>query len=90
VAARLLHAPPSLAARGFMRRRKKKKKQQGEIRNSFLPSSFLAGGDLQNNQKTQPAVLFSPYPFSDFFFFFRSVNLDLLSSSRLAVPSSCW
>jgi hypothetical protein len=25
-----------------------------------------------------------------FFFFFRSVNLGLLSSSWLAVPSSCW
>jgi hypothetical protein len=69
VAARLLHAPPSLAARGLTRRRKKNQ-QQGEIRNSFLPSSFLAGGDLQNNQKTQPAVLFSPDLFSDFFFLF--------------------
>jgi hypothetical protein len=51
-------------------RRRKKNQQQGEIRNSFLPSSFLAGGDLQNNQKTQPAVLFSPDLFSDFFFLF--------------------
>jgi len=53
------------------------------------PLPFLAGGDLYKQQKTQPADLFSPDPFSDFFLF-RSVNLCLLSSSQRAVPSSCW
>ena len=38
VAARLLHAPPSLAARGFTRRRKKKKQQGGLDR--LLPLFF--------------------------------------------------
>jgi hypothetical protein len=37
--ARLLHAPPSLAARGFTRRRKKQKKTTG-VWIGFFPSSF--------------------------------------------------
>jgi len=44
---------------------------------------FLAGGDLQNTQKCNKQVCFSPDLFSDFSLF-RSVNL-LLSSFRLDV-----
>jgi hypothetical protein len=57
--ARLLHAPPSLAARGFTRRRKKQKKQQGSGSTSS-PLLFLAGGEyhrhLQNTQKRNNTV----------------------------------
>jgi len=71
-----VHAPP------------KKSSSMGDPK-QFLPSSFLAGGDVQNNQKTQPIGLFSPDR-SQIFPLFRSVNLYLLSCFRLAVPSSCW
>jgi hypothetical protein len=66
VAARLLHAPPSLAARGFTRRRKKKK-QQGGSGSTSSPLLFLAGGEdhrhLQNTQKRNKQVCFSLFCF---------------------------
>jgi hypothetical protein len=50
MAMRLLHAPTSLAARGFMRRRKKIQETRGSgAASSLLP--FFAGGDLQNTKK---------------------------------------
>jgi hypothetical protein len=44
MAARLLHAPPPLAARGLTRRRKKSKKTRG-FGSASSPLHFPAGGE---------------------------------------------
>jgi hypothetical protein len=70
VAARLLHAPPPLAVRGFTRRCKK---TRGSGK-TFFHLPFLAGGDLQNTKKHNKAV--------DFNFIFSFSNL-ILSPSQI-------
>jgi hypothetical protein len=68
VAARLLHAPPPLAARGFTHGRKKIQATQG-VCNGFIHSSFLAGGEeichLQQKENAQTTMGFN-----------RSLSLD--------------
>jgi hypothetical protein len=85
VAARLLHAPPPLAACGFTRGRKKIQATQG-VCNGFIHSSFPVGGEeichLQQKENAQTTMGFN-----------RSLSLDrtilyLLSSSRFV--SLCW
>jgi hypothetical protein len=70
VAARLLHAPPPLAARWFTRRRKKFRAAEGSGAVSS-PLAFLTGGDLQNTNKSPQTVdfIFFLFSFSDLFFF---------------------
>ena len=73
--ARLLHAPPSLAARGFTRRRKKNPATGGSGSTSS-PLLFLAGGEDQRHlqpKENAQAVCFS--------YFFRSVSLCFPSLS---------
>jgi len=66
---RLLHAPTSLAARGFMRRRKKIQETRGSgAASSLLP--FFAGGDLQNTLVPQLLYFFTNLDFSFFFCIF--------------------
>jgi hypothetical protein len=66
MAVRLLHTPPSLAARGFTRRCEKIR--YISTTSSFLP--FLAGGDLQNKKNTSKV--------SDSLFFFRFASPSFL------------
>jgi len=77
VAARLLHAPPPLVARGFTRLRKERLETGGSsLASSPLP--FLAGAEdhhhLQQEQNTQTAVDFK-------FFCFLFTDLFSFSSS---------
>ena len=89
VAARLLHALPPLAARGFTCRKKFQTTGGSGAASSPLP--FLTGGDLQNNPKTQQAIDFILFYFG-FTDLFVSI-LDLLCSwflMLLCFVVLCW
>jgi len=85
VVARLLHAPPLLAARGFTRCRENKPGNRGVVTASS-PLPFPAGGEeichLQQKENAQTAMGFNRFLPLD-----RTI-LCLLSSSRFV--SLCW